>query len=56
MTGLKFTVIEPMGITLLDRIYQAVQDQAPKEQGTGKINYTTAQYLMVLRWYGYDIV
>jgi hypothetical protein len=26
-----------------------------KEQGTGKINYTTAQYLMVLRWYGYDI-
>ena len=54
-TELKFTVIEPMGITLLDRIYQAVQDQAPKEQGTGKINYTTAQYLMVLRWYGYDI-
>jgi len=54
-TELKFTVIEPMGITLLDRIYQAVQDQAPDEQGTGKINYTTAQYLMVLRWYGYDI-
>lgn len=54
-TQLKFTVIEPTGITLLDRIYQAVQDQAPKEEGTGKINYTTAQYLMVLRWYGYDI-
>ena len=52
---LKFTVIEPMGITLLDRLYQAVQDNAPTEQGTGKINYTTAQYLMVLRWYGYDI-
>jgi hypothetical protein len=55
MTEIKFTVIEPMGITLLDRIYQAVQDFAPKEEGTGKINYTTAQYLMVIRWYGYDI-
>jgi hypothetical protein len=55
MTDIKFTVIEPMGITLLDRIYQAVQDNAPKEAGTGKINYTTAQYLMVIRWYGYDI-
>jgi hypothetical protein len=44
-----------MGITLIDRIYQAVQDHAPKEEGTGKINYSTAQYLMVLRWYGYDI-
>jgi len=55
VAGLKFTVIEPMGITLIDRIYQAVQDHAPKEEGTGKINYSTAQYLMVLRWYGYDI-
>jgi hypothetical protein len=32
-----------------------VQDNAPKEEGTGQINYTTAQYLMVIRWYGYDI-
>jgi len=55
VSALKFTVIEPMGITLIDRIYQAVQDHAPKEEGTGKINYSTAQYLMVLRWYGYDI-
>jgi len=55
VSGLKFTVIEPMGITLIDRIYQAVQDHAPREEGTGKINYSTAQYLMVLRWYGYDI-
>lgn len=55
VSSLKFTVIEPMGITLIDRIYQAVQDHAPKEEGTGKINYSAAQYLMVLRWYGYDI-
>jgi len=55
VTTMNFTVIEPMGITLVDRLYAAVQDHAPKEEGTGKINYSTAQYLMVLRWYGYDI-
>ena len=53
VTNMKFTVIEPAGITLLDRIYEAVQDFAPKD-ATGVINYTAAQYLMVVRWYGYD--
>lgn len=53
VTNMKFTVIEPAGITLLDRLYEAVQDFAPKDS-TGVINYTAAQYLMVIRWYGYD--
>lgn len=53
VTNLKFTVIEPSGITLLDKLYQAVQDQAPKNSA-GAVNYTAAQYLMVIRWYGYD--
>ena len=53
VTNLKFTVVEPGGITLLDRLYQAVQDQAPKNKA-GAVNYTAAQYLMVIRWYGYD--
>lgn len=53
VTNMKFTVIEPSGITLIDRIYEAVQDFAPKD-ATGVINYTAAQYLMVIRWYGYD--
>lgn len=53
VTNMKFTVIEPGGITLIDRLYQAVQDQAPKD-ATGAVNYTAAQYLMVIRWYGYD--
>jgi len=53
VTNMKFTVIEPGGITLIDRLYQAVQDQAPRDS-TGAINYTAAQYLMVIRWYGYD--
>jgi hypothetical protein len=50
---LKFTVVEPMGITLLNRLYKAVQNFAPIE-GTGKVNYTSAIYLMVIRFYGYD--
>ena len=55
ITVLKFTVIEPGNITLLDRIYAAVQDMAQTSGKTKTINYTAAQYLMVMRWYGYDI-
>lgn len=51
--ALKFTVIEPVGITLIDRIYQAVQDIAPADN-RGKVNYANAQYLMIVRWFGYD--
>jgi len=50
---LKFTVIEPSGITLLDNLYNAVQNIAPRDAG-GKVNYTAATYLMVIRFYGYD--
>jgi len=50
---LKFTVVEPNGISLIDRIYQAVQDQAPRGAG-GTINYGASAYLMVLKFYGYD--
>ena len=52
-TELKFTVIEPNGITLLDRMYAAVQDHVPKD-GAGKVNYTAVQYLLAIRWYGWD--
>ena len=55
ITTLKFTVIEPGNITLLDRMYAAVQDMAQTNGQTDTVNYTAAQYLMVLRWYGYDI-
>jgi hypothetical protein len=53
-TELKFTVIEPNGITLLDRMYAAVQDHVPKD-GAGKVNYTAVQYLLAIRWYGWDL-
>ena len=52
VTSVKITVIEPGGITLLDRMYEAVQDHAPKAAGV--INYTSAVYLLVIRFYGYD--
>lgn len=50
---LKFTVTEPNGITLIDRIYQAVQDIAPLDEA-GAVNYQAAHFLMVIRFYGYD--
>lgn len=53
VTNLKFTVVEPLGITLIDRIYKAAQDFIPKN-GAGNINYNAVSYLMVIRFYGYD--
>ena len=56
ISNLKFTVVEPGNITLLDRIYAAVQDMAQTISSKSKnVNYTATQYLMVIRWYGYDI-
>jgi hypothetical protein len=56
VTSLKFTVVEPGNISLLDRLYKAVQDMAQTiGESTQTINYTAAAYLMVIRWYGYDI-
>ena len=54
VTNMKFTVIEPGNITLLDRLYEAVQDMGQVGEKDQPINYTSAAYLMVIRWYGYD--
>jgi len=53
VSNIKFTVVEPQGITLLDRMYAAVANNEPRD-ASNKINYTAATYLMVLRFYGYD--
>lgn len=53
VTNIKFTVVEPMGMTLIDRLYSAVKDQAPQD-ATGAVNYSAATYLMVIRFFGYD--
>lgn len=50
---LKFQITEPNGLTLFDRLYQAVQDAAPRN-ANGPIDYQQAQYLLVIRWYGFD--
>ena len=55
VTTLKFNVIEPGNISLLDRLYKAVQDMAQRENITSAVNYASVQYLLVVRWYGYDI-
>lgn len=53
-TQLKFTVVEPANITLIDCIYKAVQDLQPRNGVKGPINYASVCYLMVIRFYGYD--
>jgi hypothetical protein len=52
-TSLKFTLVEPNGITLLERLYDAVANFEPRS-ATGAVNYTAVSYLMVIRFYGYD--
>lgn len=53
-TKIKFTVMEPNGITLMQRLYQAAQDLNPKT-ANGAVNYAALCYVMVIRFYGYDI-
>ena len=50
---LKFTVVEPANISLIDNIFKAVQEIKPSD-AAGNINYAAAHYLMVIRFYGYD--
>jgi len=68
-TDIKFRVVEPNGITLIDSLYKAVttlykQPQSPaaaaptnNTNATTSIqnpNYPMAQYCMVIHFYGYD--
>jgi hypothetical protein len=52
--AIRFSVIENNGITLLDRLYEAVQDFMPASGQKNGINYSSVVYLMVIRFYGYD--
>jgi len=54
---LSFKITEPNGITLIDNLYKAVQDhlaQTGEISGRAPINYAAQNYLMVIRFYGYD--
>ena len=49
-TDIKFTITEPMGITLLDRLKNAVAAQRPNS----KSSWAAAHYLMKISFFGYD--
>jgi hypothetical protein len=46
---LSFKILEPNGISLLDNLYNACQAYVGKKQ-----NYNSQNYLMVIKFYGYD--
>lgn len=52
-SDIKFTIIEPNNITLIDRLYEAVQDYLGGD-ARNPVNYNAATYMMVIRFYGYD--
>jgi hypothetical protein len=57
-SDLSFTVIEPNGISLLDNLYRAVSDLYIKKNiisADTTPNYSAAMYVMVIRFYGYDV-
>lgn len=57
VTELKFKVIEPNGITFLTRLNQAVRDYIATggaSVGTSNGQFGAQNYLMVIRFYGYD--
>ena len=57
LSTVNFTVTEPNGISLLKNLYSAVTDvystMNVSTPGT-PVNYLSAQYCMVIRFYGYD--
>jgi hypothetical protein len=55
---MRFKIIEPNGITLLDNLYSAAQQYNTAGGGASRSiinnNYAAQNYLMVVRFYGYD--
>jgi hypothetical protein len=51
---LKFKVVEPNGLTLINNLYQAVTNLYKNKNVATNPNYAMAQYCMVVRFYGYD--
>lgn len=51
---LKFKVVEPNGLSLINNLYQAVTNVYKTQNVSTNPNYAMAQYCMVVRFYGYD--
>ena len=54
VVSMEFRIIEPNGITLLPRLFKATQAYVASQVGTGQQNYAAQNFLMVIRFYGYD--
>jgi hypothetical protein len=56
-TRIKFRVVEPNGVTLVENLFRAVQAtyaRAQQPTNTKTTNYLNAQYCLVIQFYGYD--
>jgi hypothetical protein len=58
-TSIKFKIVEPNGLTLINKLFQAVDNLYKSVNSTnsttaGVANYPMAQYVLALRFYGYD--
>jgi hypothetical protein len=52
---MNFKIIEPNGISLLDRLYAATAQYMPgNPDAPAQKNYAAQNYLMVIKFYGYD--
>lgn len=49
ITQLSFKIVEPNGISLLDNLYQACEQYVGKKQ-----NYASQNFMMIIRFFGYD--
>lgn len=52
--SIRFTIMEPNGITLIENLYKAVSTLYKQNNITNIANYPLAQYCLVIRFYGYD--
>lgn len=52
VTTIKMRLVEPSGITLLDRLDKAVREYA--KLGDAPLTATSQNYCMIIRFYGYD--
>ena len=52
--ALRFKLLEPNGITLLDNLYKATREYVNIRGGNSNSNYAAQTYLMAIRFYGYD--
>lgn len=50
---MRFKIIEPYGITFLERLKNAVNEMAAQE-GADNLTYFLQPYLLAIRFYGYD--